>query len=461
MDLATWLREASSSRPAGEVADIGILAGGGVGARRQRRRVRHDRPGRGRPRHRRPTPTDRADVATGPTTTGRPPPPASSEHRMRGTGVTGVATARRWPRRFRVRCRSRWRADARAVRSRRRRGGWAAHRTGRRPAPSHRRLGRVRRRLRASRRCRSGSPVSGTVGAEHVTEVIGSQLRPVARRRVRRYGGDAAEVRRRRAAAVLLRRRARAARPSRGVGDARHACASIATVDHRGRHGDAAHDRRRPQRRRSTSSSSAARTASSCVAGPTATRRGRRSKAAARPGRSSSVPRPRRRSRRRTSARRPGRAYAPARARSPSPGRARSRSHDRRPTTSSTFVPGRAARACSVAATVGRSIAASRSRSSTSTGFDALVARSGRTRPPTSLDELVRIVQEAIDPRGVCFLAHRRRRPTAARSSSPRARRSGPARTRSRCCSRCARSSSGSCRSRSQIGVNTGARVRR
>ncbi len=30
MDLATWLREASSSRPAGEVADIGILAGGGA-----------------------------------------------------------------------------------------------------------------------------------------------------------------------------------------------------------------------------------------------------------------------------------------------------------------------------------------------------------------------------------------------------------------------------------------------
>jgi DNA-directed RNA polymerase subunit beta' len=30
MDLATWLREASSSRPAGDVADIGILAGGGA-----------------------------------------------------------------------------------------------------------------------------------------------------------------------------------------------------------------------------------------------------------------------------------------------------------------------------------------------------------------------------------------------------------------------------------------------
>ena len=27
MDLATWLREASSARPAGEVADIGILQG--------------------------------------------------------------------------------------------------------------------------------------------------------------------------------------------------------------------------------------------------------------------------------------------------------------------------------------------------------------------------------------------------------------------------------------------------
>ena len=34
MDLATWLREASSTRPAGEIADIGMPAGGGaVGVR--------------------------------------------------------------------------------------------------------------------------------------------------------------------------------------------------------------------------------------------------------------------------------------------------------------------------------------------------------------------------------------------------------------------------------------------
>ena len=53
MDLATWLREASSTRPAGEVADIGILQGAPLGVRRCRRRVRHARPGRGRHRDRR------------------------------------------------------------------------------------------------------------------------------------------------------------------------------------------------------------------------------------------------------------------------------------------------------------------------------------------------------------------------------------------------------------------------
>ena len=39
------------------------------------------------------------------------------------------------------------------------------------------------------------------------------------------------------------------------------------------------------------------------------------------------------------------------------------------------------------------------------TRIDALVARSGPDAAAASLDELVRVVQEAIDPRGVCFLS--------------------------------------------------------
>ena len=100
MDLATWLREASSSRR-GRGRRHRHPGGRRRRARWQRRRLRHDRPGRGRPalpNPTRPNPTRSARLRS--TTVGRPPRPAS-----RSTGNASIRRDRRghepsWPRRF-------------------------------------------------------------------------------------------------------------------------------------------------------------------------------------------------------------------------------------------------------------------------------------------------------------------------------------------------------------------------
>ena len=200
-----------------------------------------------------------------------------------------------------------------------RRAGLGRHRSGRRSPPSHRRVGRVRRHLRVHEDVGAPRPFRERRGrARHRGHRIAVQ--PAVGRRVR-LRRDAAEVRWRRAAAVLLRRRARARGRRRGVRDAQHAAPDRGRR-HRGRHGDAAHDRRRPQRavrllpRRRFAPGAHRR-------GPDRERRGcDRRRGAHRSDRHRSRDR-RARSRRRTSARRPARA-SPCAARSPSPGPARS-----------------------------------------------------------------------------------------------------------------------------------------
>ena len=140
------------------------------------------------------------------------------------------------------RCR---RGRARRVFDPARRAGLGRHRSGRRSPPSHRRVGRVRRHLRVHEDVGAPRPLrERRRRARHRGHRIAVQ--PAADRRVR-LRRDAAEVRWRRAAAVLLRRRARARGRRRGVRDAQHA-APDRDRRHRGRHGHAAHDRRRPQR---------------------------------------------------------------------------------------------------------------------------------------------------------------------------------------------------------------------
>ena len=180
MDLATWLREASSSRPAGEVADIGILAGGGAGARRQRRRFRHDRPGRGRPRHRRPSLGTRR---------GRSRRRRNSDRRRRADGLRRrVAstecgnrrdrrgTAPRWPRRFRVRSLGRRRTRTRSPR--RSRASRGSGPTPVRTTDLHRRIDGSVVFVDISGFTKMSERLArfGNVGAEHVTEVIGSRF---------------------------------------------------------------------------------------------------------------------------------------------------------------------------------------------------------------------------------------------------------------------------------------------